>query len=84
MYYGGIDYLLFSNYVNNISCKWLLSLDGLIENVDVVDDININYKNVYYANESYSTFKKVQDSTKRIIREALYTNYDLNSIEIFF
>ena len=84
MYYGGIDYLLFSNYVNNISCKWLLSLDGLIENVDVVDDININYKNVYYANESYSTFKKVQNSTKRIIREALYTNYDLNSIEIFF
>lgn len=84
MYYGGIDYLLFSNYVNNISCKWLLSLDGLIENVDVVDDININYKNVYYANESYSTFKKVQDSTKRIIREALYTNYDLNRIEIFF
>ena len=85
MYYGGIDYSSFFDYVNNITCRWLLSLDGLIVNVNVIDDILIKYKNVYYANESYSTFKKVQDSEKRIVREALYVNYDLNdNIEIYF
>lgn len=85
IYYGGIDYSRFFQYVGNISCRWLLSLDGLIENVNVIDDIHIKYKNVYYANECYSTFKKVQDSEKRVIREALYMNYDLNdNIEQYF
>lgn len=75
MYYGGINLHSFFDYVNNLSCKWLLSFDGLVEDKKVCD-IPIQYKKLYYSDGALSTFKKVQMSKSRIIRDALYTNYD--------
>lgn len=76
MYYGGIDLTKFFDYVNNLPCKWLLSFDGFVEDTKVCD-IPIPYKKIYYANSSSTTFKKVQkESEERMIREALYTNYE--------
>lgn len=75
MYYGGIDLQSFFDYVNNLSCKWLLSFDGLVEDKKVCD-IPIRYKRLYYSDGALSTFKKVQTAESRMIREALYTNYE--------
>lgn len=75
MYYGGIDLQSFFDYVNNLPCKWLLSFDGLVEDKKVCD-IPIQYKNLYYSDGVLSTFKKVQTAESRMIREALYTNYE--------
>ena len=75
MYYGGIDLPKFFEYVNNLPCKWLLSFDGMVEDTKVCD-IPIPYRKLYYSDCAPSTFKKVQESEKRMIRDALYTNYE--------
>lgn len=75
MYYGGIDLSKFFYYVNNLPCKWLLSFDGLVEDKKVCD-IPIQYKKLYYSDGALSTFKKVQTAESRMIRDALYANYE--------
>lgn len=75
MYYGGIDLTKFFEYVNNLPCRWLLSFDGMVEDTKVCD-IPIPYKKLYYSEGALSTFKKVQVAEERMIREALYSNYE--------
>jgi DNA adenine methylase len=76
MYFNNFDNKQFLKWLNSLSCKWILSYDGKINNQQV-QHIAPNYKRHEYLISGNSSFRRVTgNSNDSIISESLYLNYD--------
>jgi DNA adenine methylase len=77
MYFSNFNNSEFIDWVNNLNYKWIISLDGKI------NDKKVNHKSPEYLSHKYlisgnSSFRRVMGkSNKSIISESLYLNYNI-------
>lgn len=75
MYYGTIDYESFWDFLRKLECKYVLSFDGTLGNIDKTYDVP---KDVYviheYLDSGISSFKKLHQE-QEYVKESLYISY---------
>ena len=74
MYYGTIDYNILWNWLEQQSCKYILSFNGKTNNDDMTQNIPTNiYSKHIYLNSGNSSFRRVIGKSKNtIVKESLY------------
>ena len=74
MYYGTIDYNILWNWLEQQSCKYILSFNGKTNNYDMTQNIPTNiYSKHIYLNSGNSSFRRVIGKSKNtIVKESLY------------
>ena len=74
MYYGTIDYNILWNWLEQQSCKYILSFNGKTNNDDMTQNIPTNiYSKHIYLNSGNSSFRRVIGKSKNtIVEESLY------------
>lgn len=84
MYYGGIDSKKYYDWVKQLPCKWLMSYDGTLNGKNIYEIPNDIYKHKYISNSkmssSYNVHYGAKNGVKRIIADALYSNFDEKNI----
>ena len=75
MYYGTIDYESFWDFLRKLECKYVLSFNGTLGNIDKTYDVP---KDVYatheYLDSGMSSFKKMHQE-QEYVKESLYISY---------